>query len=257
MQIYQIELFISVIFVLNFQHAAYMKIIKLNATTSTNDYLKQLSKETRVEDFTAVWAENQTAGRGQRGAVFLSEPFKSLTFSVYVNEVSSRVEDMFILNFLVSNVIVEALESFNLTNIYIKWPNDILSDGKKIAGILIENTIKSDGGFQSIIGIGINVQSINFNGIEHASSITEQNKVSIDREELLIKIVDLLSKRIPIIEMMRQEEKERYHSKLFKKDIVSTFETLDGNYFNAIINGVDHEGRLMLTDQSGNLRLYG
>ena len=56
-----------------------MKIIKLNATTSTNDYLKQLSKETRVEDFTAVWAENQTAGRGQRGAVFLSEPFKSLT----------------------------------------------------------------------------------------------------------------------------------------------------------------------------------
>ena len=164
---------------------------------------------------------------------------------------------MFILNFLVSNVIVEALESFNLTNIYIKWPNDILSDGKKIAGILIENTIKSDGGFQSIIGIGINVQSINFNGIEHASSITEQNKVSIDREELLIKIVDLLSKRIPIIEMMRQEEKERYHSKLFKKDIVSTFETLDGNYFNAIINGVDHEGRLMLTDQSGNLRLYG
>lgn len=233
-----------------------MKIIKLNATTSTNDYLKQLAKETRVEDYTVVWAENQTAGKGQRGAFFLSEPFKSLTFSVYVNRVLLGIEDVFTLNFLVSNVMVDALESFNLTNISIKWPNDILSDNKKIAGILIENTIKSDGGIQSVIGIGVNIEPINLVGIEHASSIVQQNNVIIDREELLIKIVGFLSQRIASIETHCQDERAKYHVKLFRKGVSSMFETHAGIRFFAEIVGVDQEGRLMLIDAKDNLKYF-
>lgn len=234
-----------------------MKIIKLNATTSTNDFLKQLAKKTSVEDYTVVWAENQTAGKGQRGASFWSEPFKSLTFSVYVSGFALEVEELFALNFLVSNAVVQALESFNLTNISIKWPNDILSYNKKIAGILIENIIKSDGRIQSVIGIGVNIQPINFFGINNASSIVQQNNITIDRQKLLIKIVDLISQKIASIENSFQDEKTEYHAKLFRRGVDSMFETQTGMRFVAKIVGVNHEGKLILLDAEGDLKYFG
>ena len=59
-----------------------MEIIKLNATNSTNTYLKNLLKEKQVKDLSCIWALLQTQGRGQQGAKWISEPGKNLTFSV-------------------------------------------------------------------------------------------------------------------------------------------------------------------------------
>ena len=57
-----------------------MEIIKLNATNSTNTYLKELIKKEEVADLTCVWALSQPEGRGQQGAKWISEPYKNLTF---------------------------------------------------------------------------------------------------------------------------------------------------------------------------------
>ena len=63
-----------------------MKLIKLNAINSTNTFLKELSKNATLEDFTVVITKNQTNGKGQQESVWFSEPNKNLTFSVYLDD---------------------------------------------------------------------------------------------------------------------------------------------------------------------------
>ncbi len=173
-----------------------MKIIKLNAIPSTNDYLKELAQQTSVDSFTVVVADFQTKGKGQRGEVWTVEPFSNLTFSVLVDFSKGCFFNLFDLNILVANSIHTVLQMYNLSGITIKWPNDILSYNKKIAGILIENVIKSDGAIRSIIGIGINVLQENFENLPKASSIYKSYGVRLDKDELLEKIVNVLKSKI-------------------------------------------------------------
>lgn len=233
-----------------------MKLIKLNATTSTNDYLKQLIVQHAIEDFTVVWTEIQTQGKGQLGAKFVSEPLKNLTFSVYLGKNPVEIKDLFSINCVVANAVAEALECFNLTNIWIKWPNDILSYNKKIAGILIENSIKSNRDIQTIIGIGINILPADFSEFPHASSVFQQYGVEIDREKLLRKIVNILQERMTDVDKKSDTEWEKYHNRLFRKDIVSTFETPEGICLPGVIKEVNREGQLIVQHENDIVQHY-
>ena len=82
-----------------------------------------------------------------------------------------------------NNILVE---KFNIPNLKIKLPNDIMSGGRKIAGILIENIIKKNTWQHSIIGIGLNVNQINFNNLPNAISMTKITKKDYDIEEIII-----------------------------------------------------------------------
>src|SRR5690554_2253288 len=101
-----------------------MLIIKLNATASTNDYLRELSNVQPVENYTVVTTENQTQGKGQRGNKWISEPFKNLIFSILIKNKPINNAFVFDLNIAVSTAIVTALEYFEIPKISIKWPND-------------------------------------------------------------------------------------------------------------------------------------
>jgi len=121
---------------------SYFNIIKLNATPSTNDFLKEKHQKGVCQDGDLVWAKNQTSGRGQRDKMWISNPKDSLTFSVYKTYDHFPTTDNFLISMAVSLGIINALHSFNIPNLCIKWPNDIMADNKKIAGILIENIFK-------------------------------------------------------------------------------------------------------------------
>ena len=121
-----------------------MEIIKLNATNSTNTYLKNLLKEKPVKDLSCIWALSQTQGRGQQGAKWISEPGKNLTFSILKKFENLSSEYHFLLNMEVSLVIFRALKKLYIPDLAVKWANDILSSKKKICGILIENTLHKD-----------------------------------------------------------------------------------------------------------------
>jgi BirA family biotin operon repressor/biotin-[acetyl-CoA-carboxylase] ligase len=114
-----------------------MSIIKLNAIDSTNDFLKVLSRNQSVDNFTTVVAQKQTNGKGQMGAVWQSEDGKNLIMSVLVKDVLQNVDEIFHLNIAVALSVIQVLEVFNIPNLSVKWPNDIMSDQKKICGILI------------------------------------------------------------------------------------------------------------------------
>ena len=136
-----------------------MKLVKLDAIDSTNDYLKDLVRNQTIENFTVVTAENQTNGKGQMGAIWVSEKGKNLIMSILVKDFIFDAATVFNLNIVVSLAVISSLKSLNIPNLSIKWPNDIMSDEKKIGGILIENSFKSDFTINSIRlgGVGFNL----------------------------------------------------------------------------------------------------
>lgn len=233
-----------------------MYLIKLNATSSTNDFLKNLSATSNLDDFTVVWAKVQLQGKGQLGSVWVTEDAKNLTFSTYLKEKSITADSLFTLNIVVANAVLKALISLNLTNIYVKWPNDILSYNKKIAGILIENNIHANGSISSVIGIGINCEQTNFDGFPQASSILNQYDIIPDRLQLLTTIVDNIKLGLNDLGNQTDAEWNYYHKHLFKKDVVSTFESKDGALFNGIIKEVNRHGQLVLQLENDDLKCY-
>lgn len=222
-----------------------MDIIKLNATPSTNDYLKKKCSTQPVENFTVVTAENQTQGKGQRGNVWQSESGKNLTFSVLVKGLFRSGSSVFDLNIAVSLSIIEVLESHKIPKLNIKWPNDILSDGKKIGGILIENTISGQQSVSSIIGIGLNVNQTDFNDFPKASSLKNSTQKEFDRDEIMLNIVQKIKENTELISLGKSDILwKNYHDYLFRKEILSVFEYPNGTKFMGIIKQVLKNGKL-------------
>lgn len=234
-----------------------MNIIKLDAINSTNDYLKGLLQKQFVENFTIVTAENQTNGRGQMGSEWKTESGKNLTFSVLVKDLLLEINHIFHLNVAVTLSIVEAISELEIKDIAIKWPNDILAEGKKIGGILIENSIKSDGEIVSVIGIGLNVNQKHFENLPKASSLSLLKNVDFAKDEILISILENLKRNISLILNKNTAEIwEKYHSNLYKRGIPMPFENKDGSKFMGIIRGVDKSGKLEIILENDAVKIF-
>ena len=146
-----------------------MNVIKLDAIDSTNEFLKRFLNEQNVENYTVITAENQTKGKGQMGAVWESETGKNLIMSILIKDFITDINQIFNLNCIVSLSVIQVLQQYSIPKLSIKWPNDIMSDTKKIGGILIENSIKNDGTIFSVVGLGLNCNQTNFEHLPRAS----------------------------------------------------------------------------------------
>ena len=227
-----------------------MEIIKLNATNSTNTYLKNLLKEKQVKDLSCIWALSQTQGRGQQGAKWISEPGKNLTFSVLKKFENLPSEYHFLLNMEVSLAIFRALKKLYTPDLAVKWANDILSSKKKICGILIENTLHKEQISSSIIGIGLNVNQVFFNDLPNVSSLQKIMGHPFDLEEVLLLICQELEVSLKSLSPTRFETMlDEYHTHLFRKDKPSTFEYPNGERFMGYIRGVSHNGQLQVEQE--------
>ncbi|RZJ75066.1 MAG: biotin--[acetyl-CoA-carboxylase] ligase [Flavobacterium sp.] len=221
-----------------------MNIIKLSAINSTNDYLKKLSAGMYVENFTIVTAENQTGGKGQMGAEWNVEAGKNLTFSLLIKDLLLNINEIFDLNAATAVSILEALTSFNIPDLGIKWPNDILAGNKKVGGILIENSIRTDGEIYSIIGIGLNVNQVMFDGLPKAASLATVTGRQFDKEAILLAVAEKIKWNVSgLLNRDTTAIWEKYHQKLYKKEIPMTFEK-DNRKFMGIIKGVTKNGSL-------------
>ncbi|SEF89052.1 biotin--[acetyl-CoA-carboxylase] ligase [Flavobacterium urumqiense] len=229
-----------------------MKLIKLDAIDSTNEFLKGLSNKQVLENFTVVTAENQTKGKGQMGAIWASEAGKNLILSVLVKDFLSDICQIYNLNIIVSLAVIDALKLYKIPNLSIKWPNDIMSYNKKIGGILIENSIKSDGSIVSIVGLGLNVNQTNFENLPKASSLAVISHAKFDKEDLLFTIIDNLEQKIKLWKHQSDLLWLDYSNKLFKKGIPMPFSNLNNQNFMGIIQGISSIGKLeiLLEDDS-------
>ena len=223
-----------------------MKLIKLDAIDSTNEFLKGLSSNQVVENFTVVTAEIQTKGKGQMGAVWVSEPGKNLIMSVLVNSFLLNNNQIFDINIVTSVSIIQALKTFKIPELSIKWPNDIMSYNKKIGGVLIENSIKSDGDIISIVGLGLNVNQTDFEHLPRASSLAAICKTTFNKEDLLLKIVEKFEENIQSWNQNKDLLWDAYNNILFKKGVPMPFADPDQQNFMGIIQGVTAFGKLQI-----------
>lgn len=224
-----------------------MHLIKLDATPSTNDYLKALSASSSLADFTTVWAIHQSKGKGQMGSVWSSEIGKNLTFSVLKNNLNLSVSENYTLNVCVSLVLYDFLNELNVPQLSIKWPNDILSGTSKLCGVLIENQLKGNQITSAIIGIGLNVNQTDFHSLKNVTSLKLLFGRDFNLESLLPKIVVKLQSIFKELnESSREEFWKAYEEVLFRKDKPSTFEDTRGQMFMGFIREVSSDGQLVV-----------
>ena len=222
-----------------------MRIIKLNAIDSTNSYLRKLCANDLVSDYTAVMAKKQTQGRGQMGTIWSSQTAKNLTFSVYKDISRYNIEYPFYISIVVSLAVLKSLQFFSVTKLSVKWPNDILSENKKLCGILIENTLKQSTFSESFIGIGLNVNQTDFKNLPQASSLKLITGAVFDLDEVAQLIIKNLIHYFEILENKDFDVlKNEYESFLFRKNKPSTFKDAEGNVFSGFIKNVSETGSL-------------
>ncbi len=235
-----------------------MNIIKLHTSNSTNDYLKQLAKEKKLPNWTVIYTLNQTKGRGQQENKWFSKLGKSLTFSILINEEPVHYKHQFYLNRIVSLAILKVLQDKISADFSIKWPNDIMAENKKIAGILIENTIKKEYIVQSVIGIGINVNLNAFpDTLPNAIAMKQLTGQHYNLDELLRELVTTIQDLYAIDSKSDVSKiNVAYERFLFNKGKVCVFKK-ENYLFNAIIKGVSPKGKLCLLHENDEIYCYG
>ena len=131
--------------------------------SSTNTFLMD-KKNGYNNSGTVVLAEKQTSGRGRKDRVWYSAPDSNLTFSILLTKDNFLSSNSSLINFAASLSVAFSLENLYQLKTELKWPNDVLLDGKKTSGILIESTSQGNKIDRFVIGIGINVNQPSFQG---------------------------------------------------------------------------------------------
>ena len=233
-----------------------MKIIKLDAIDSTNSYLKKLLNKESLDDLTAVVSKHQTQGRGRNGNTWSNKPSLNLAFSIYKRFSDFEIDKKFMLNVISSISVYETLKKYNLINLTIKWPNDIMTANKKISGILIENNIRGNSIKNSVIGIGININQSEFKNLPNATSIfIETGKLnSIDM--IAQELQKALEKNFNLFKINENELIKNYNSLLYKKNETSNFSANEMSKFQGKIIKVDMDGEITIRLSNKQLSKY-
>ena len=165
---------------------------------STNNEAKR--RIDSLADLSVISAVEQTAGRGQRGNIWLSDPGKNLTFSIAVKYggelfANASPENEFVINGIISLSVVELLAVHGI-DARIKLPNDIYVNDKKICGILIEHSVLGSSLVHSIIGVGLNVNQLDFDEslVNPTSMLLEVAGDEIHLPSLLEELLDIFLK---------------------------------------------------------------
>lgn len=234
-----------------------MDIIKVNATDSTNSLAREMFKDNPKMPVTCVVAKVQIKGRGQRGTNWLSERGQNLTFSILFPEPGIPVSHQFLLSASVATAIVNALRKFNVPKLKIKWPNDIMAGNYKVGGILIENVISEGNLATSIVGIGINVNQIDFENLPHASSLKLVTGIHFSIEELLHQLLISIEGKLKDLSLKRADQiLNSFKKRLFRLQVPSTFQMPNNSLFTGMIEDVSSIGKLVVKLEDNDLKEF-
>jgi len=232
------------------------RIIHLSETDSTNAALKSISENEELPSGSIVYADVQTAGRGQRGSSWESEAGKNLTFSILFRPLDVPANMPFVISEMTSLCVKYTLDNY-IPEISVKWPNDIYHKDKKISGILIENTILQGKISESIIGIGININQIEFrSNAPNPISMAQITGFSFENMTILKtfrKIFMEQSARInnKLFESIHKE----YLNSVYHKVGYHTFRDSKG-IFEAKIQDIEPTGNIVLKRKDGTCSKY-
>ena len=211
-------------------------IYRIEETTSTNDDAKR--PEYGHDDI--IWAERQTAGRGQRGHTWISRAEESLTFS-----------------HILTPTFTDSFDEFGIDT-RIKWTNDIYVGDRKMVGILIEHSYSGPTLARTILGTGINVNQTEFDpALPNPISMAQAAGRRFDREEVLETYRRHAARRYAQLERGEYAAlEEEYRRRMYRLGERHPFRLADGTLLEAVIEGVRPTGELLLRHDDGTLRGY-
>jgi len=219
------------------------KII-LSDVSSTNNFAAKLIKDGITDHGSVIMAENQSDGRGQHDSIWQSAPKLNLLLSIILLPKEMNIKHPIHLNWFISISLIDFLLAKGI-KAEIKWPNDILVNGKKIAGILIENKYSGTTLRNSIVGIGVNVNQLSFDSII-ATSMKLEKEIEFELEDLLEDFILCVKTKEEWMKSINHEVLQKEYLKyLFGMGKLLRFKTNSG-IITGIISGVDSSGQLIV-----------
>lgn len=204
---------------------------------------------------TVFYTFNQTAGRGQYGNKWESEPFQNIAISIVLSPTFLNAREQFHLNKAISLAVRDAVNACfgnPYSNITVKWANDIYVLDKKICGILIQNTLLGNQIQHSIVGIGLNVNQLDFKSLPQATSLKIETEKEFDLFELIEKLCQSVEQRYLQLKTRQFNPlHDEYLSKLYRWGEDALYQYPDGVYFQGKIVGVNESGKLMIESKRG------
>ena len=232
------------------------RYLHLEKVGSTNAYLQEMPEQERIS--CVVYADEQSSGKGMGSNSWESQPGRNLTFSMGVNVSFLEAAHQFLLSQAVPLGLLDVLDGILPDGACVKWPNDIKVGDGKLAGILINSTIHGAMMGVSVIGIGLNVNQMQFQDWPtHPVSMKMILGRDVELETLLPQLVEAVDRRV---QMLRTPEgvacvKEDYLERLYRYRVWADYE-VKGQKVRRYITGIDSFGRLETVDESGTQYIY-
>lgn len=234
-------------------------VITKETLASTNDFALKLVEEGISEEGTLVHAKHQTQGRGQRSTSWHASPGDSLTFSLICYPNFLKAHRQFYLTQVVALGLVRGFsELTGLEGFVVKWPNDIYFHGQKLGGVLIESSLSKDVIKASVMGIGINLNQIQFpDDLPNPVSLYQITGSQYDSKAVMHQLAKWIWN---FYEKLRQGSfeaiKNQYEQALYLLNQRHQFELPEGGSIIGEIRGVDEEGYLKIEQEDGRLRNF-
>ena len=224
--------------------------------SSTNTFLMD-KKNGYNNSGTVVLAEKQTSGRGRKDRVWYSAPDSNLTFSILLTKDNFLSSNSSLINFAASLSVAFSLENLYQLKTELKWPNDVLLDGKKTSGILIESTSQGNKIDRFVIGIGINVNQPSFQGTFNYPPTSIRNELgrNVERERLLAEILNNFELLLDRIKKNKSEVIADWKAKCkMIGEKISVIENESEKF--GIFYDIDEEGFLLLKTRDGIEKIH-
>lgn len=224
-------------------------LLHFEELASTNTYAAELLAKSKPSEGTVISTFCQTAGRGQIGSKWESEPHKnlSLSFILYPTFLVPRAQ--FLLNMAISLAVRAFVAKYTEKMVKIKWPNDIYVGSRKICGILIQNSISAQAMQSSVVGIGVNVNQTHFStNAPNATSLALETGREFPLYELLENLCQQVEKHYLQLKNSQNQSlfQENYLTHLYRYNELAQFRRADGSVFTGKIKGISPLGKLLV-----------
>lgn len=232
--------------------------IILPTIDSTNNYAKGLVKEGLASDGMLIFAEEQTQGRGQKNHAWESQKGENIIMTLIINANWLKIDAQFELSCATALGCKDFFRKYAGDETCIKWPNDLYWRDRKAGGILIENVIKGNTWEKAIIGIGININQVDFGNMSKKPvSLKQITGKTFDAKVLAKELCLYLNQRYAELSNgYFDQQLKAYNQDLFKINQAVAFKKGE-QYFNAIVDGVNPKGQLLIKRESTEIINHG
>ena len=222
--------------------------LTLETVDSTNNYAMALIQKRQIEHEIAIFAKEQTAGKGRRGKQWMSSKGENIILSIAIPMQWLSISRQFEISVAAALGCCDLLRNIILANLFIKWPNDIFINDSKAGGILIENVIKGKIWQWAVIGIGLNINQEKFGLENSATSVKIITGKNFEVKPLAEKLYECVLKRV---EQLKQHHftkmLQEYNDSLYARGKMVALQK-QNIQFQTKITGVSASGELITQD---------